>query len=50
MTNSALADRESIDGDKTNDDRRSIPTVAYVTVCKGIEPEPNDGSMLVTGL
>lgn len=50
MPNSSLAGGDPTDGDKTNDDRRSIPKVAYVTVCKGIEPEPNDGSIFVTGL
>ncbi len=50
MPSNALADGERTNIDEVNDDRRSIPKVAYVTLCKGIEPEPNDGSILVTGL
>ena len=50
MPVSPLDGEELTDGDKINDDRWSIPKVVCVTVCKGIEPEPNDGSVFVNGL
>lgn len=50
MPSNSLADGERTNIDEVNDDRQSIPKVAYVTLCKGIEPEPNDGSIFVTGL
>lgn len=50
MPSNALADGERTNIDEVNVDRRSIPKIAYVTLCMGIEPEPNDGSILVTGL
>lgn len=50
MPNVSVTNEDPIDSDKDAVDRLTIPRVAYVTVCNRIEPEPNDGSIFVTGL